>query len=137
MKYSLRHVLLVDDDTEAADALARVLHQWFHCQVHIAYDGADAIELATVHRPDAVVLKANLPGVTSREVASVLRRLFRRAPPKLIAFGPDAHDPHRLGQRNGAFDAWLSEPLNLRALMVELSDDRPRAQPASQAALRA
>lgn len=138
MKYPLRHVLVVDDDTEAADALARVLQHWFHCEVHAAYDGADAIELAAQHRPEAVVLKADLPGVTGAEVAAVLTRLFRQARPKLIAIGSDHAARNGAARRAQVFDAWLSEPLDLRALMIELggaeSAVREQAQMAAQVA---
>ncbi|HEV8690752.1 MAG TPA: response regulator [Ideonella sp.] len=131
MKYPLRHVLVVDDDTQAADALAGVLQRWFHCQAHAAYDGADAIEQATQHRPDAVVLKADLRGVTGVEVAAVLRRLFRQARPKLIAIGAGPHERHRGRRAPPVFDAWLGEPLDLRALMNELGGEWPtRGEPA-------
>ena len=136
MKHPLRRVLVVDDDTEAADALAGILQRWFHCQVHAAYDGADAIEQATQHRPDAVVLKADLRGVTGLEVAAVLGRLFRQSRPKLIAIGAGPHERHRGQRAPRVFDAWLGEPLDLRALMNELGGERPGRDEPAQVAMR-
>jgi two-component system, OmpR family, response regulator len=131
MKYPYRHVLVVDDDVDTAENLSGALERWLHCRVRTAYDGTDAIELAALQRPDAVVLKADLPGVSGAETAAVLRRLFRRTPPKLIAYG-NAHR-HREPRPAAAFDAWLEGPSDLRALLAELVEERPEPR-AEQAA---
>jgi len=123
MKYPYRHVLVVDDDVDTAETLAGALQRWLHCHVRTAYDGTDAIEMAALQRPDAVVLKADLPGVSGAEVAAVMRRLFRNTRPKLIAYGNiNLEGPLPAGT---TFDAWLAGPVELRALMTELMDERP------------
>ena len=73
--------------------------------------------------PEGLIVVADLPGVSGAEVAAVMRRLYRRSYPKLIAYG-NAHR-HREPRPGTVFDAWLAGPVELRALMAELMDERP------------
>src|SRR5262249_39046484 len=57
-----RRVLVVDDNVDAAESVAMLLRLWGH-QVHLAYNGPEALEAADQHQPEVVVLDIGLPGM--------------------------------------------------------------------------
>jgi signal transduction histidine kinase/CheY-like chemotaxis protein len=65
-------VLVVDDNTDAADLLAELLAQAGH-DVIVAYDGEAALELARGKPCDVAILDLGLPGMDGFEVARHLR----------------------------------------------------------------
>jgi two-component system CheB/CheR fusion protein len=67
------HVLVVDDNADAAESLAALLRSSGQI-VRVAYNGPDAVAAAVAHRPDVVLLDIGLPGMNGYEVASALRR---------------------------------------------------------------
>lgn len=68
---SLR-VLLVDDWPDAAEAMAALTRLWGH-DTRIAHDGASALDLAALYRPDVIFLDVGLPGIDGYQVARRLR----------------------------------------------------------------
>ena len=67
-----RRVLLVEDNADAASALAELLSLEGH-DVHLATDGLAGLEAARRLLPDAVVLDLGLPGIDGYELARRLR----------------------------------------------------------------
>ena len=123
MKEPFSCILVVDDDAEAAWALATLLRSEFACEVRTATSGADAIEEASSRRPDAVVIDIVMPRIDGIEVAAILRRLFPSGkPPRLIALtGLDfSRWPGRLLE--DAFDRCLRKPIEFDALVRALRD---------------
>lgn len=53
-------LLVVDDDPDAAGALAEAMLNEGHC-VRVAYDGREGLGLATERMPDAVLLDVDMP----------------------------------------------------------------------------
>lgn len=109
-------VLVVDDNEDAADALAALLRGELHCEVFTAYDGAQALDKAGEVHPDVVVMDITMPQVNGVEAASLLRRVFRKRPPRLIAVsGLDALDAEQA--RAWGFDTVLGKPVPAAALV--------------------
>jgi DNA-binding NarL/FixJ family response regulator len=70
-----RRVLLVEDHPMFRRGLRRVLEETGrYAVVGEATNGHEAIHLAEVHRPDLVVMDAQLPGVTGLIIARVVRQ---------------------------------------------------------------
>ena len=89
-------VLVVEDERNLADAIARGLRQQ-GMAVDVAYDGDAGHEMAFVTRYDVVVLDRDLPGVHGDQICADLVGL-RRADP-----GADAHrERHRRRPGGGA-----------------------------------
>jgi DNA-binding response OmpR family regulator len=65
-------ILVVEDEKELADALARCLRQQGYA-VNIAYDGEEALEQAYLNGYDLIVLDLNLPKVDGVEVCRRIR----------------------------------------------------------------
>ena len=70
---SAQRILVVDDNLEAARALAVLLELWGH-QVFLAHDGRSALEQVRSRQPHIVLLDIGLPGMDGFEVAAALRR---------------------------------------------------------------
>src|SRR3954463_6469937 len=67
-----RHILIVEDNDDTADALARLL-RWRGHRVAVARSGPEGLELALATRPGAILLDLGLPGMDGYEVATRLR----------------------------------------------------------------
>jgi PAS domain S-box-containing protein len=67
-----RRVLVVDDNTDAAETLAAVVEMLGHA-VEVAYDGPSAIEKVRANPPDVVLCDIGLPGMSGYDVARRLR----------------------------------------------------------------
>lgn len=61
-------VLVVDDNKDAADSLAELVRLFGH-EVHVACDGATAVELARSCPPELVLCDIGLPGMDGYQVA--------------------------------------------------------------------
>jgi CheY-like chemotaxis protein len=67
-----RRVLIVDDNLDTAQGMARLLTRAGH-KIELAHDGLEAIEKARQQCPEAVVLDIGLPGMDGFAVARQLR----------------------------------------------------------------
>ncbi len=65
-------VLVVDDNVDAADALAALL-TLFNCTVELAYSGIEALVRANTFRPQLVILDLKMPIMDGCETARCMR----------------------------------------------------------------
>ncbi len=109
-----RRILVVDDNVDAADALAELLRDYGH-DVRAVHDGPSAIEQAALHRPDIVLLDIGMPGFDGYEVARRMRsELGLRA--TLIALTGYGEARHRRLSRDAGFDQHVTKPVDMRKL---------------------
>lgn len=108
-------VLVVDDNADVADNLAMLLRA-HGLPVHVAYDGAHALELAETARPTVLVLDIGLPDISGLEVARALRRRAWAAQLMIVAVTGWGQPADRLATRNAGFDAHLVKPVDPDAL---------------------
>lgn len=114
-------VLVVDDNKDAADALAALLCAQGY-DASAAYSGAAAIAQADKVRPDVVLLDIGMPGTSGFDVARALRD-YRRAPkPVIVAVTGAAEPSDRLAARMAGFDHYLVKPVEMRALAALLEE---------------
>lgn len=109
-----RCILIVDDDADAAGALATLLQMSGH-DVHVAYDGCSALKAAAVIRPETVLLDIGLPDVDGYEVARRLRRDLGLSGTIIIALSGYADEDHRRSADAG-IDHHLVKPVDLEDL---------------------
>ncbi len=110
-----RRVLVVDDNADAADALAMLLRLDEH-DVDVVYDATEAIEVATRTRPDVVLLDIGLPQIDGYEVAKRLRSNPQLAKMRIVALS--GYDPHESWEPETAelFDAYIVKPADHESL---------------------
>jgi DNA-binding response OmpR family regulator len=117
-------VLVVEDEADLADAVARGLREW-SMAVDIAPDGSEALLKLGVHDYDVVVLDRQLPGVSGDEVC---RRLVGRDDrPRILMLTASSGvvDGFALGA-----DDYLRKPFDFAELVARITalarrDGRP------------
>ncbi len=113
-----RRVLVVEDDADAAGALAILLRGWGH-DVQVARNGERALAAARARRPDAVLLDLNLgDGPDGLEVAYRLRGEAGLHDTRMFAL--TGHPPEVEGVA-GELDGVLVKPVDERALRQALN----------------
>ena len=110
MKQPRKRVLVVDDNTDAAEALALILEGMGHA-VAVAHEGQAALHLCRKLRSDVVLLDIFLPGMDGYEVASRLRAEFGRNVCILATTGFGGADVRQRALQAG-FDYHMLKPLD-------------------------
>jgi CheY-like chemotaxis protein len=115
-------VLVVDDDHDFTDSLAKLLTAWGH-DVCAAYDGQSAVEQARIWRPHVALLDIRMPNMDGFQVAECLRRQSESQATVLVAItGWNAQEARRRATSCG-FSYYLLKPVNpngLRHLLTAL-----------------
>jgi DNA-binding response OmpR family regulator len=103
-------VLVVDDEPDLADAVARGLRREGYA-VDVAYDGEEALDKATVNAYDLICLDITMPGRDGREVCRILREDpdLDPQPRVLMLTARDALEDRVAGLDDGA-DDYLVKP---------------------------
>jgi CheY-like chemotaxis protein/anti-sigma regulatory factor (Ser/Thr protein kinase) len=116
---SLR-VLVVDDNTDAADLLAEFLRQHGH-QTAVAHNGPRALEQAEAFRPEIAVLDIGLPVMDGYELARRLRSVEGLDQIRLIALTGYGQPQDRALALAAGFDHHLVKPFDPEQLAPLLS----------------
>jgi CheY-like chemotaxis protein len=113
-------VLVVDDNTDAAQSLAMLLESSGH-QVLVAHGGVAALECAREQRPDVVFLDIGLPELDGYEVAQRMRRDPRGDPLTLVAMTGYGQRSDRERSRAAGFDHHLVKPADIASVEAILA----------------
>lgn len=108
--------LIADDLADSADSLALMLKLLGH-QVHTAYDGEQALEIAARHRPEVAVLDLGMPRMNGYEVCKHIRASGWGSEMRLIALSGWGTDEDRRRTLAQGFDVHLVKPVDLAALL--------------------
>ena len=119
------HVLVVDDNVDAAESLGELLHM-MGAKVSVAHDGAEALQLAANGKsPDLVLLDIGLPGMDGYETAREWRRRFGTGARLIALTGYGSEEDRRRTLRSG-FDGHLIKPVTVEIIEALLSDADPK-----------
>lgn len=66
-------ILVADDNADSAESLRMVLHYMGH-EVHVAHDGAEAVELAEQLRPQLILMDIGMPRLNGLEATTAIRK---------------------------------------------------------------
>jgi signal transduction histidine kinase len=117
------HVLVVDDNVDAAQTLAEML-RIMGARVTIAHDGAQALHAgACSEPPHLVLLDIGLPGMDGYETAREWRRRFGNRSRLVALTGYGSAEDRRRTARSG-FDGHLVKPVT-----IEVVEELIRAHP--------
>ncbi|HEX5010235.1 MAG TPA: MASE1 domain-containing protein [Planctomycetota bacterium] len=110
-----RRVLVIEDSTDAAQALRILLERSGHT-VEVAHDGLGGVAAALRSRPDVVLCDIGLPGLDGYGVAKRLRETPALAGTFLVAITGYGKDEDRHRARAAGFDVHLTKPVTFRDL---------------------
>jgi PAS domain S-box-containing protein len=118
-----RRILIVDDNVDSAQTLARLLRLEGH-EAYTVHDGLEAVTATAQLRPDVVLMDLGLPSVSGFEACRRIRRepwgegivIFA-----VTGWGQDA-DRRRTG--DAGFDHHLVKPVDPRVLMSLIDRER-------------
>lgn len=108
-------VLVADDNGDAADTLAMMLQLSGH-DVHVAYGGAEAFELARRVQPAIALLDIGMPGMSGYELGARIRGEPWGERVALIAVTGWGEDEDKSKAREAGFDEHLLKPVDPTAL---------------------
>lgn len=114
-KVRARRILVVDDNTDGAESLARLLRLTGH-DVHTAHDGPAALDAARSHPPDVVLLDIGLPGISGLETARRLRHELGLNDAFLVALTGYGQEDDKQRSLEAGFNAHMVKPVDFDAL---------------------
>jgi CheY-like chemotaxis protein len=120
------HLLVVDDNADAAESLAALLQTQGHA-VTIRHDAHGALEEAESLPPDALILDIGLPDMDGYELSRRLHAMPETSQATYIAltgYG-QAHD--RVLAKAAGFQHYFVKPIDMTALGRVLADVAPAA----------
>jgi hypothetical protein len=106
----LLRVLVVDDNEDAARALATLVGLWGY-EARAVHSGEAALAEAADFRPDVVLCDLSMPGVDGCHVAEALRRHATHAGTLLVAVTAYGDVGHRMRAAYAGFHAHLVKPV--------------------------
>ncbi|MGE4243963.1 hybrid sensor histidine kinase/response regulator [Ramlibacter sp.] len=119
-------VLVVDDNRDAADSTTAILALLDH-RVEAAYDGEAALAAAARLKPQVVLLDLAMPGIDGYETRRRLAALPGLEDAFIVAITGYGNEEDKRRTREAGFDAHLTKPVELDALMALLERAGQRA----------
>jgi PAS domain S-box-containing protein len=119
-----RRILVVDDLRDTADTLALLLESLGH-EVHAAYDGESAIEVAGKVRPEVIFMDIGMPQMSGLEACRRIRSSAWGAHTFIVAVTGWGQPQDRRQTADAGFDDHLIKPAdvaNVVRLLRSLSD---------------
>jgi signal transduction histidine kinase/ActR/RegA family two-component response regulator len=116
-----RRILIVDDNTDAAEMLSIMLGGWGH-ETRTEYDGPGALTAVEQFQPDIVLLDLGLPTMDGYETGRRLRQTDAGRTALVVAVTGWGQEQDILRSRAAGFDRHLVKPVApqvLRALIAE------------------
>jgi two-component system KDP operon response regulator KdpE len=117
-------VLVVDDEPQLMRAL-RINLTARRYEVVVAADGAAALEAASRHLPDLVVLDLGLPDMDGKDVIVGLRG-WSKVPILVLSGRGDPHD--KIDALDAGADDYVTKPFSMEELMARLRALQRRAE---------
>ncbi len=119
-KTTPRRILIVDDNTDAANSLALVLSLDGHVTESM-YSGAEVLSRGASFRPDVVLLDIGLPEMDGYEVARRLRERPQFAGVRIVALTGYGQTEDVRRAREVGFDEHLTKPVDFNVLARALA----------------
>jgi PAS domain S-box-containing protein len=122
---TMRRILVVDDNVDAAVTTASLLKAWGH-DVQAAYSGEAALARVKSFRPEIVLLDIGMPGMTGYEVARHLRADPTAQGIIIAALTGYGQDSDRERSWDAGFDYHLTKPPDPTLLESLITSPRSR-----------
>jgi len=127
------HILLIEDDNEAAAYLLKGLGESGH-QVDLAVDGRQGLDCATGGSFDAMVIDRMLPNLDGLSIVSELRARKNETPVLILSALSDVES--RVEGLRAGCDDYLSKPFALSELLARLEALERRSHSVTETRLK-
>lgn len=117
-KTSLR-ILVVDDNRDGANSLSIML-RYLGNETRTAYDGEEAVAMATEFRPDLILLDIGLPKLSGYDACRLIRQQPSGREMVIIAQTGWGQIEDRQRTREAGFDHHMVKPVDARERMLLL-----------------
>jgi CheY-like chemotaxis protein len=114
-----RRVVIVEDNRAAADSMQQLLTH-SGCDVRVAYNGPDGVQVAAEWPPDYVLCDIGLPGLDGYGVAQALRRHPATSKAHLVAISAYGSEEARMRSKEVGFERHFVKPVDLDVLLQAL-----------------
>ncbi|MFC0254053.1 hybrid sensor histidine kinase/response regulator [Massilia consociata] len=130
-------VLVVDDDRDARELIARILTDC-HARVRIAASAREAFDALRENRPDILISDLGMPEVDGFELIGWVRALPREAGGQVpaIALTAFARSEDRLKALEAGFSAHISKPVEPSELIASVASVTAPATPLTTGSVR-
>jgi CheY-like chemotaxis protein len=118
-------VLVIDDNRDSADSATDVLRLLGN-EVDSAYDGESGVAAARRLRPHVILLDLAMPGMDGFEARRRLREQPGGSTAFLVAMTGFGNEEDKRRTQQAGFDAHLTKPVELDALVTLLNEARSR-----------
>ena len=113
-------ILVVDDNSDAAESLAEVLHLGGE-EVHVAFNGKAAVSEAQAFRPHVIILDIGMPGMNGYDACKAIRRFDWASNTVVVALTGWNSAKDREMSRAAGFDYHFAKPIE-PAQLAQLND---------------
>jgi two-component system, chemotaxis family, CheB/CheR fusion protein len=110
-----RRVLIIEDNTDAAESMAMLARLWGH-DVRVTSDGPAALALAAEFQPQVALVDIGLPGMDGYAVAQHLREVSKSNELYLVAMTGYGRERDLAAARAAGFDTHLVKPADMDEL---------------------
>jgi two-component system KDP operon response regulator KdpE len=112
----MSRVLVVDDEPHLRRTLGANLRARGY-EVNLAENGEQALEIASLHKPDAVILDLGLPGISGLKVIRSLRQWTSM--PIIVLSARDS-EFDKVGALDAGADDYVAKPFGMSELLARL-----------------
>lgn len=118
-------VLVVDDERSLCQLVADTIEE--HCEVLMAYNGKQALNLLNKHSPDLIITDIMMPGMSGIELLQAIKAEVERAKDDVPIILMSAVPPPRLETLKA--DAFIAKPFDIDEVeqtVLKLLKKQPR-----------
>lgn len=121
------HLLVIDDERDSREGLARLL-RLSGFQVRTTADAKEALEALREHAFDAVISDVNIPGLDGYQLTAHLRAAPETKDIPILLVSAIAHPERQVRGLEGGADDFIAKPIDFDLLVAKLRARLRRAQ---------